>query len=1250
MRMNKILQSGLAIVLAICLLLPGGFLSEAALAEDTTMDGTVRVYLSSLGSPSRLDITICGSYSLDGSGATALANGSTVTVGFNSTTGQLTLTQNGVTTAMGTDFRLRRHTTSAADNGVKISQARVSGNLYPGDLQFKSVRSGGVYKLYTIAHVFIEDYLCGVLPYEMGNSSPLESLKAQCVSARTYTVRAMNASTARSYDVVDTTNDQVYNGTPSGNVRCVQAVQETRGLVSMNGNAYTATYYTASNGGQIESVRNIWGSTQYDYITVKDDPYDYQNPASVVRSFQVNKSGTQSNSTLGSLLNAKAQAVFGTQSVSIESIDAITPHTPRYAAPSRLYTKLDFDVTVTANGTRSAGTLTFDIFSELETPLNMGINAASNELWTITATASGYTVQARRFGHGTGMSQRGAMRMGELGYRYDQILSFYFSGCRMVPYTFVRTILSEMGSGASTSILTADTPALPPSTSASTGVIQTASASGEVALRVAPDSTADIITGLTQGTAVTVHAVYGDWYLVTCGILHGYVQKEGLQPGSAVDGVIVSPTTLVSYGTVKNTSSLNLRAQASLSSSVLAQIPAGTVLPMISISGDWGYTQYGCQSGYVNMGYIAQSDRYTGNAGDGDATGATVIAADGTPLRMSASLSGYTVLTVPEGALVKIKHDDGAWAQVYYGGFIGYVLSSALQRNGITVDEEIDTPKAGEQYAVVNSTSSSLNLRTQPNMSSTVMAEIPRGEKIIVESVGAEWCRVRYHGVTGYCASQYLQLNGTSDPDDGSQLTAVVTTEKGSLNLRKSDSTASTVLTTIPRNATIPILQRGYSWSKTTYGGFTGYVMNKYLRFNDGSTPTPIPVVTPIPVATPTLQPAQTPTAARVTTVSGSLNLRSAPVTGNNVLAQIPQYATVEVLGITGTWTQVRYGVYTGYVMSAFLTYLYDTEPTPILPTPTPTPAITYTYARVTTQSGSLNLRARATTSGEILDRIPQYELVLVLERQGLWTRVSYNGKTGYVMSSFLSFVDVDGTPTPAPTENTSGKVLYGRVTTVKGSLNMRERASSNARVMRTIPQYETVTVLSRGYTWSQVTYQGATGYVMSSFLTFFEGEESAVTPTPAPAPVIPTVSQARVTTVSGPLNLRASIGGAVLKRIPQNDIVQVVERGTVWTQVTHEGTTGYVKTEFLTFLSDSTGSTPFYEEPMTELATPIAAQVTPQGSSIYLRAACDENATPVAIVLRGEYVLLTARGSAWCRIDYDGQTGYLPTRYLNIP
>lgn len=40
-----------------------------------------------------------------------------------------------------------------------------------------------------IVHVFMEDYMLGVLPYEMDNSFPLEALKAQAVAARTYALK-----------------------------------------------------------------------------------------------------------------------------------------------------------------------------------------------------------------------------------------------------------------------------------------------------------------------------------------------------------------------------------------------------------------------------------------------------------------------------------------------------------------------------------------------------------------------------------------------------------------------------------------------------------------------------------------------------------------------------------------------------------------------------------------------------------------------------------------------------------------------------------------------------------------------------------------------------------------------------------------------------------------------------------------------------------------------------------------------------
>lgn len=228
----------------------------------------------------------------------------------------------------------------------------------------------GTYRLYVVANVYIESYLYGVVPYEMGASSALEALKAQAVAARTYTLRAMNANASKIYDVVDTTADQVYNGSPAERDRAAEAVDATRGIVAMNDGKLTGTYYTASNGGQTESARNAWGSSGVNYLTVKDDPFDRMNPYSSTRKMTIYAAFAHAsqNQSLTRLLQAKAP------NATILRIEAVTPHTPKYAAPSRLYTKLDFDVTALVDGETRRLTLTFDIFSELESALNLSIN------------------------------------------------------------------------------------------------------------------------------------------------------------------------------------------------------------------------------------------------------------------------------------------------------------------------------------------------------------------------------------------------------------------------------------------------------------------------------------------------------------------------------------------------------------------------------------------------------------------------------------------------------------------------------------------------------------------------------------------------------------------------------------------------------------------------------------------------------------------------------------------------------------
>ncbi|MCR4886193.1 MAG: SpoIID/LytB domain-containing protein [Clostridiales bacterium] len=868
--------------------------AAAPLTAGSARNGMVRVRLSSLGAPAVLNLTVYGSYTVNGQSEKQIASGSKVTVRYDKASGALSLTCGGVTANMGASFKLRRH---AADgqNGVKIAQGRVPGNLYPGDFLF-TVRNG---TYYIIAYVYMEDYLCGVLPYEMGASSPLEALKAQAIAARTYTMRAMQHASSTLYDVVDTTQDQVYSGTPSASTACTQAVNATKGIALQSGSSFAATYYTASNGGQTESIKNIWGTSGYAYLSVKDDPYDLQNPDARKTSFFVSASGVQQNAKLQSLLARKAASAFGAEAV-LTGVTAVTPHTPKYPAPSKLYTKLDFSVTYQKDGGSRAGVLTFNIFSELEGPLGMSINSGKNELWSVSPAVGGFTVNARRYGHGLGMSQRGAMQMAKMGYSCAQILGFYFAGCTQVQYSLTRSILSPVVSG-----------------------------------------------------------------------------QESRE-----------------------------------------QVTAETPAPI-----------------------------------------------------------------------------------------------------------ETDAPAQGEILARVNTQKGSLNLRVSPSSSARVLRTIPQYEVISVLEKGDSWCKSVYGGTEGYVMTAFLSFQagpaGASPTPDAASPTptptpsatsaesaplARVNTQKGSLNLRVSPSSSARVLRTIPQYEVISVLEKGDSWCKTVYGGTEGYVMTAFLTFQAGpagASPTPIAAS---PTQAPSATPAPSAATAWVNTPQGSLNLRLYARDTAKVLLTIPQYETVSVHETGSVWCRVTYHGVTGWAMTRFLSFdgaAPTPAPAPIAPSPTPAvtpvPAPSAATAWVNTPQGSLNLRLYARDTAKVLLTIPQYETVSVHETGSVWCRVTYRGVTGWVMTRFLSFNGAAPTPAPAgspapaaggsvpldPTLRTLREPIVGRIMPTDKRLNLREGCSTAARVILEMPKYEFLTIYAVGDTWCQVEYGGRTGYCMTKYLEY---------------------------------------------------------------------------------------------------------------------------------------------------------------------
>ena len=324
-----------------------------------------------------------------------------------------------------------------------------SAGLYPGDLRL-TVSEG---KLQAVLTLSMEDYLLGVVPYEMSDSFPLEALKAQAVCARTYAMNKMNPQ--REWDVVDTTNDQVFRGVSENTVNAARAVAETAGLLLTRNGRLVECYYSASNGGQTEIPAHVWGSGETaGKYEIADDPWDAGNPDSLTRSATLKKDGTGLYRRITGLIREAVFARpewqkggFSTQESDfrVDGFSAMALKTPRFDSPSRLMTELE--ITLTASGRKVAGgtlggfesagslTITLPLFPAVKHALGLAINGTDNEIFTLTETEEAFRLTAGRFGHGVGLSQRGAQWMAQEGGKtFNEILAFYFPDSQIMKY------------------------------------------------------------------------------------------------------------------------------------------------------------------------------------------------------------------------------------------------------------------------------------------------------------------------------------------------------------------------------------------------------------------------------------------------------------------------------------------------------------------------------------------------------------------------------------------------------------------------------------------------------------------------------------------------------------------------------------------------------------------------------------------------------------------------------------------------
>lgn len=346
------------------------------------------------------------------------------------------------------------------DDSVETVTKYAGGNTYYGGFRFERISGGN---MTAVSMVDIDDYVKGVIPYEMSASWPLEALKAQAVTARSYASTLGTKHANYHFDLCTTTDCQVYRGTGRANANSNQAVDETAGqFARYNGKPINAVY-SASNGGGSESAKNVWGN-DLPYLKGKIDPYE-ADVADTVSNYYWTKTYTAESlkARLHSLnyLCADVVSFCVTQvsetgnAIEIKIVDANGKTWTFSRTKVRSILSIpNVRFTITASGGTSSGQSGYvvagnpqpvtDITTQYAISGDGTVATVSPDAYAITGsgteqltpstitTAGGagtvYTLSGAGNGHNVGMSQWGAYAMAKRGYTYQDILKFYYTG------------------------------------------------------------------------------------------------------------------------------------------------------------------------------------------------------------------------------------------------------------------------------------------------------------------------------------------------------------------------------------------------------------------------------------------------------------------------------------------------------------------------------------------------------------------------------------------------------------------------------------------------------------------------------------------------------------------------------------------------------------------------------------------------------------------------------------------------------
>lgn len=377
-----------------------------------------------------------------------------------------------------------------------------------------------------------------------------------------------------------------------------------------------------------------------------------------------------------------------------------------------------------------------------------------------------------------------------------------------------------------------------------------------------------------------------------------------------------------------------------------------------------------------------------------------------------------------------------------------------------------------------------------------------------------------------------------------------------------------------------------------------------------------------------------------VSVTAGRLNVRASASADSKAVTLVREGDTLQYICEANGWIGVAVGGKTGYVMKSYVSVDKNLIAEDVAAT-----LESYSSAQQATASVRVNLRALPMTDSDALGVIGKGDAVSIVGRSGEWYRVTYGGKTGFVMGEFLLTGEEESGG--AESSGSAGSAAPGGVdyssavaAVVNTRVNMRQSASTSASVLKVLGVNTSVSITGECGDWYKVSCAGKNGFIMKQFVSLAGQSGPADSGEVIYSAAVNAESSARVN-----LRAEAATSSSVLTVIARGETVSVTgEKGDFYI-VRANGKDGYAAKAYfrLTGSSGSSGSSASSGASATTDVSPwtgvadveINMRAEPEGEVLY-------------VLKSGTEVTVNGVNGSWYRVDYRGTTGYVAQSYVS--